>query len=120
MTEQQGTPFHCGSRRETGGVGRFIFINHISKYLCAYLGLGTVGVLPSQTHSTIGVTRMPGKRAELSEGSNPQTPAPAGAAHSRCLHGINGHVTTTVSLPCIMKMREDGLFTSTASWLEGG
>ena len=25
---------------------------------------------------------MPGKRAELSEGSNPQTPAPAGAAHS--------------------------------------
>lgn len=79
--------------------------------------------------SIIGVTRMPGKRAELSEGSNPQTPAPARAAHSRCLHGrtqylkshrINGRVTTSVSLPCIMKIQKNGLFTSTASWLEGG
>lgn len=72
---------------------------------------------------------MPGKRAELSEGSNTQTPAPARAAHSRCLHGrtqylkshrINGRVTTSVSLLCIMKMQKNGLFTSTASWLEGG
>ena len=30
---------------------------------------------------------MPGKRTELSEGSNSQTLAPARAAHSRCLQG---------------------------------